>query len=262
MANEIDIDIGTFDLNTTNGINISDIDVRIGKAIKSSDLPKTHGAVIPIGKRKEISISVRGGVLGSDHDDLRSKLDALKAALESSSEQKLTTDDDRYLMVQYRGFSYSYQPLRRFAAFSFDVVASDPFWYAESKTTVTKTEGVDLTNAVAFTVNNPGNAPTRVKITFTNNDTGSGSTISDDIKVENLTAGEEFQYRGDLASTKDLEVDNRVIADDLEVENDGADDIANFEGDFITLNSGDNSIRITSASPGYGIQIEYYAAYL
>lgn len=262
MSNEIDIDIGTFNLDSTNDIAIADINVKVGRAIQESDLPKSHGSIIPIGKRKSMSVAIKGSIIGSDYDDLRSNLDALKAALEASAEQKLTTDDDRYLMVQYRNFAYSFERLRRFANFSFDVIAQYPFWLSETLTQVEKTQGVDLTNGVAFTVNNPGNAPARMKITFTNNDSGSGSTISDDINVKNSTTGDEFDFLGDLAAGKNLEVDDRVVDDDQIVENDGTDDTANFEGDWITLNPGDNSLIFTSASPGYGVKLEYRATYL
>lgn len=262
MSNEIDIDIGTFNLDSANDIAIADINVKVARAIQETDLPKAHGSVIPAGKRKSIAVSIKGSIIGTDYDDLRTNLDALKAALEASADQKLTTDDDRYLMVQYRNFSYSFERLRRFANFSFDLVAQYPFWLSETLTQIEKTQGVDLTNGVAFTVANAGNAPARVKITFTNNDAGAGSTISDDINVKNTTTGDEFDYRGALAAGKNLEVDDRVVDDDQIVENDNADDIANFEGDFITLNPGNNSIVITSASPGYGILIEYRPTYL
>ena len=47
MANEIDINIGTFNLDETNNIAIADIDIKVAKAISQSALAKSHGSVIP-----------------------------------------------------------------------------------------------------------------------------------------------------------------------------------------------------------------------
>lgn len=254
MSNEIDIDLGTFNLDTTNDIAIKDINVKVAKAISQADLAKIHGSVIPIGKRKNITVQIKGSIVGSDYDDLRSNLDALKAALEASAEQKLTLDDDRFLMVQYSGFSYSYATLRTFAEFSFDVIASDPFWLSETLSEDERTP----TSGVGYTIANNGNAATRVKVTLTK--TGSGAVVND-IQLENTTTGEKFQYLGTLNSTKALVVNNRVDDMDVTVENDGTDDIAHFEGDLITLNPGNNTIKFTGTA-GVKVKLNYREAYL
>lgn len=254
MANEIDINIGSFDLeDSTNGVAIAEISVAVAKSVQQFALPKYHGSVIPIGKRTALNVRLQGTIKGSAYDDLRSKLDALKAAFESSSEQSLTLDDDRILKVQYKNFSYGYKALRTLADFSVELVASDPFWYAASLTTSSAVR----TSGAGFTINNPGNAPTRVKLQISN----SGSAIADDCKVENQTTGELLQYRGTLAAADDLIINNRVDAEDVAVTNDGTDDIANFEGDFITLNPGNNTIVFTGTA-GTTVAVIYRAAYL
>lgn len=254
MSNEIDIDIGSFNLDTTNNIAIKDINVKVAKAISQADLAKAHGSVIPIGKRKNMTVQIKGTIIGADYDALRTNLDALKAALEATSEQKLTLDDDRYLMVQYSGFAYSYATLRTFADFSFDLVASDPFWLSETLTEDERTP----TSGVGYTIANAGNAATRVKVTLTK--LGSGAVVND-AKLQNTTTGEEFQYLGTINSTKALVVNNRVDDADQSVENDGTDDIANFEGDFITLNPGNNTIIFTGTA-GVQVTLEYREAWL
>lgn len=241
MADEVDINIGTFDLDQANNVAVEDINISVAKSIQEFDLPKFHGAVIPIGKRKTLNVRIRGTITGSNYDNLRSKLDGLKAAFEVSAEQNLTLDDDRILKVQYRNFSYSYKTLRTFADFSVDLVASDPFWYAASLTTHDENPA---TSGVGFVVNNTGNAPTRVKLRISN----SGSPIQDNCLLENETTGETMQYRGDVAAGENLVVNNRMDARDLAVTNDGVDDIKNFEGDFITLNPGNNLIVFTGTA--------------
>jgi len=253
MADEIDINIGSFNLDETNNIAIADIDIKIAKAISQSALAKSHGSVIPIGKRQNVSVKVKGTIIGSNYDALRTNLDNLKGALEKDTEQNLTIDDDRKISVQYSGFSYSYRTLRTFADFSFDLIASDPFWYDLTIDNDTRTP----TSGVGYTVNNPGNAPTRCKVRLTNN---SGGVVADNIKLKNNTTGEEFQYRGTLADTKALVVNNRVDDEDQSVLNDGTDDIKNFEGDFITLDAGDNTIVYTGAA-NVQVKIEFYPAY-
>ncbi|GEM_PF-2264036 len=203
MADEIDINIGTFDLDSANNIAVEDINVSVAKSIQEFDLPKFHGSVIPIGKRKTLSVRIRGTITGSNYDSLRSKLDGLKAAFESSSEQNLALDDDRILKVQYRNFAYSYKTLRTFADFSVDLVASDPFWYAAATTT---NDQNPATSGLAYVVNNPGNAKARVQITGSN----SAGSITDNFKIENKTTGEILQYRGTVLTAKKLIINNRL----------------------------------------------------
>lgn len=256
MANEIAINIGSFGLNDgTNHIAIEDINFQLAKSLSISDLPKFHGSVIPIAKRKSMSVRVRGSITGTEYDNLRSNLDALKNSLESAAEQNLTLDDDRYMAVQYRGFSYAYKTLRTFADFSFELVASDPFWYSQTLQADTRSPA----SGSGYTIANAGNAPTRVKITMTNN---SGGAIANDIQLENQTAAETLNYRGSLANTKVLIVNNRVGATDLAVTNDGSDDIVNMEGDFLTLNPGNNTIVFTCAgAPNVSVKLEWRDAW-
>lgn len=251
MANEVQIYLGSFQLDTANDIAIADINFALKKAVSVADLPKQDGAIVPIGKRREMTAKVSGTIIGTNYDDLRSNLDALKAALEDTAEQKLTTDDDRYLMVQYRGFSWSYATLRTFASFSFDLIASDPFFLSETESTSSTTP----TSGVGYTVNNAGNATARCKITINAN-----TSLADNIKLENSTTGELFYFRGTLANTKDLILNNRYGQADITVTNDGVDAIGDFEGDVITLASGNNTIIYTGGSAD--VEIKYRATYL
>ena len=253
MADEIDINIGTFNLDSTSSVAIADINISVAKSIQEFDLPKFHGSVIPIGKRKNLNVRITGTITGSNYDNLRANLDGLKAAFEALSEQNLTLDDDRILKVQYRNFSYSYKTLRTFSDFSVDLVASDPFWYAVALTT---NDQNPVTVGVPYIVNNPGNAPARVKVQVSH----ATATITDDCRIENQTTGETMQYRGTIYATQNLIVNNRMDAVDLAVTNNGIDDIKKFEGDFITLNPGDNNLMFVGTN-GARVQIIFRAAY-
>lgn len=251
MANEISRNIGSFSLDQSH-LTISDINIRVSKSLGSHPLPKYHGSVIPIGKRSAIRIKLSGTCIGTEYDDLRTNLDALKAAFENSSEQNFTIDDDRVIKAQYEGFSYSFANLRTFAEFEVNLIVSDPFWYAASLTTDTRTP----TSGVGYTINNPGNAPARVKISGSR----AAGSIVDLFKVTNSTTGEIAQFRGTVATADILVIDNRVSSGDLSVTNDGVDAIDEFEGSFITLNPGDNTIVFTGAA-GVSLTLEFYPAY-
>lgn len=240
MAN-IDIDLGAFDLSSANGIAVADIKFSLAKTLRQAELVGSHGSVIPIANRKSIQAQVSLSIKGSDYTDLRSKMDAVLNALEQTSEQKLTLDDERFLMVQYSNPSWSWRNFRSLAALSFVLTASDPFWYSETLQADTRTP----TSGVAYNVTNNGNARTRAKLTLTNN---SGSTITDNMKFENVTTGEIFEFAGGVLTTKSLIVNNRVDASEVVITNDGVNANGDFYGDLITLNPGVNSLKYTGAA--------------
>lgn len=240
MAN-IDIDLGSFDLSSSNGIAVADIKFSVARQLRQSELVGANGSVIPIANRKSIQAQVSLSVKGSDYTDLRSKVDALLSALEQTSYQKLTLDDERFLMVQYSNPNYSWKNFRTLAIFSFTLTAPDPFWYSETLQSDTRTP----TSGVAYNWTNNGNARTRAKLTLTNK---SGSTITDNIKFENVTTGEVFEFEGALLNNKALIVNNRVDSEDVVITNDGVDCNGEFYGDLITLNPGTNSLKYTGAA--------------
>jgi len=236
MANELDVKFGTFELESGTEFLIESIDVDERKSVTTHKIPKTDGSIAETARREEVTISIKGTVGNSDYDALRTSVDNLKAALQDGL-QKFTIDDDRYIMAQIESFKKEWVVLRRLVKFSASFVAHFPFWLSE-------TEHEDdriPTSGTGYVITNAGNAPTRVKIEITAPSVG----ISDNCKIENQTSGDTFQYRGDIAGYDVLEVDNRYDTDDFEVLNDGADDHANFEGDFITLEPGDNTIIFT-----------------
>lgn len=251
----IDLDLGSYDLSSTNSVAVADIKFNLAKAIKQTDLAKLDGSVIPIGKRKSITASIQGTIRGADYTALRTNIDALKAALEQTSEQKLTLDDERFLMVQYSAFSYGWKNFRTLATYNFSLLASDPFWLSETLYSVTQSPN----SGTGFTVANSGNAATRAKVTITN---GSGGTITDDIALENATTGERFEIEDALLNTKALVVNNRVDTQDISILNDGSQVIGWF-GDVLTLAVGNNTIKLYSAAcPNVSVKVEYHYAWV
>ncbi len=223
MANFI-INLGTLTLaDNPNGIAVEDINFQIAKNIEESALPKSDGAVIPIGSRKDIVAKVKGTLVGTSYTDARGKMDNFLNTIESASEQKLTVDNERYLLVQYRNFAESYRSKNNFIDFSFDVVASYPFWL----TVALQRSTPAWTSGNLFKATNNGNAKTRAKIILT----AVGGSITDDIKLENLSTGEVVQYRGTLNSGKILTINNRVDSGLVKF---GAGSLALYGADYLS----------------------------
>lgn len=239
MANEIQIKFNSFNLDDGSTFVIDSIQVEENKSVNTHKIPKTDGSIAETAKRESLSISVKGTIGSSDYDALRSNLDSLKAAVHDGL-QKFTMDDDRYIMAQISSFKKSWITFRTLLSFDISFVAHFPFWLSETEHTDERTP----TSGVGYTINNAGNAPTRCKIEVT----APAGGISDNLKIENQTNGKSYQFRGTVAAGEKLEVDNRYDTDDFEVLNDGADDHANFEGDFITLEPGDNTIVYTGTA--------------
>lgn len=256
MANEIQIKFGSLTLGLTNNITVKNISVKESKDVKISPIPKANGSIAETARRSSIIITVEGDVSGAGYDDLRTKLDTLKSYLQDGKQQ-FTTDDDRYVTAQLKDFDFGYTVMMTLARWTATFVAHYPYWLAVTATTDEKTEGSDMTSGVGYTVNNPGNAPTRVKVEIT---APAGSSIDDACQLENTTRGEIFLYRGEVLATKVLEVDNRYDTEDFQVLNDGVDDHKNFEGDFLVLSPGNNTIEFTGQA-GTKVKLTFKGAW-
>lgn len=234
----IQLKFGTLSLNSTNNITIGKISEKCEKPVKTTAVPKIDGMIAETAKLGAKTINIEGDIAGSSYDSLRTNLDALHAGL-LNGVQKLTKDNERYIYCQLKSFNYAYDHMTRRATWTAQFVAHDPFWYSEA----TKSDVTAPSSGVGYTVANAGNAPARVKVELT-----AGSETDNNCQVENTTKGQIFNYRGVIAAADILEVDNRFDTDDFQVLNDGVSDFANFEGDFIDLNPGNNTIEYTGTA--------------
>lgn len=254
MANEVQLYIGTFLLDSTNSVSIDDIAFQINKTVLEQALIKMDGAVIPIGKRKSMTIKLKGSVTGSNYDALRTNLDAVKNAFDQTSEKKLTTDDDRQLNVQYRSFGYRFKAIRTFAEFTVECIASWPYFVSQTLNSDTRTP----TSGVAYALSNAGNATGKCKITIT---APGGGVPANDIIFENTTLGLLCQYRGALGAAGVLIINNDVDGAGLVVTEDGVDAITDFEGDFMAIAAGSNNFKLTSSTGSISVKVEYRDTY-
>jgi hypothetical protein len=238
----IQLKFGTLSLDTTNNITISGISEKNSKPVQTFNIPVTDGAIAETAKIGPKTINIDGDIVGTSYDNLRSNIDALHAGLLGQGLAKLTKDNERYIYCQLKDFSYSYDHLTRRATWSAQFVGHFPFWLSETEYNSITTDASAPRSGVGWNVTNAGNAPTRVKIIA---NPGPLLSIDDLFKFENTTLGQAFQYRGNIGSTDYLEVDNRYDSDDFQCLLTSVDDIANFEGDFITLTSGVNTVEFT-----------------
>ena len=238
MSATIQLKFGSLELSSTNNITIGRISEKATKPVQTTNIPVTDGAIAETAKIGPKTITIEGDIAGTSYDDLRTNLDTLHAGLLNGL-QKITKDNERYIYGQLKDFSYSYDHMTRRATWTASFVCHYPFWLSEtimsSVSSPTSGEGYAVTNA--------GNAPTRVKVTITPT-----ASMADACKFENQTNGESFQYRGTVAANEALVVDNRYATDDFVVTNNGADDIDQFEGDFLELNAGSNTVIFTGTA--------------
>lgn len=234
----IQLKFGSLALDSTNNITIDKISEKSAKPVQTVNIPVTDGAIAETAKIGPKTITISGDIAGTSYDNLRTNLDALHSGLLNGL-QKLTKDNERYIYCQLKDFSYAYDHLTRRATWTVSFIAHFPFWLAETATTDSRVP----TSGVGYTITNAGNAPTRLKVEIT-----AAGAIADACKMENTTTVKSFQFRGTIATTKKLEVDNRYDTDDFEVLNDGVDAHTNFEGDFLMLNAGDNTIKYTGTA--------------
>jgi phage-related protein len=238
MANEISIKFNSLAIDSSTHC-VSKIEYSSSNVVSQHDIPKSNETIIETPKRGPLNISMDGTTIGTEYDDLRTNIDALRVALKAGS-QKFTIDDDRYVMAVLKSFKYEIVKYRRMAKWSADFIAGFPYWLAENATSDERVP----TSGVTYNLTNAGNAPARCKVEVT----ASGGAIANNCLISNTTNGEGFNFTGTIANTKKLEVDNRYDTGDFEVLNDGTDAHLSFEGDFITLDPGVNAVSFTGTA--------------
>lgn len=252
MANEIQLKIGTFQLDSGQTYAISSIDFSETKTVTTHTIPKTDGAIAEEGRRGALTINLQGTIGASNYDALRTAIDELKVAFHGGI-QKFTLDDDRYIMAQLKSFKKNFITLRTVCEFNAQFVAHYPFWLSETEYEDDRTP----TSGLGYVVLTAGNAPSRCKITIT----ASSSGLNDALRIDNNTNGTYFEYHGNVLALDVFVVDNRYSTDDFIVTNDGVDAIADYEGDFLVLEAGYNDIEFTGTQ-GATVKVTYrYAWY-
>jgi hypothetical protein len=138
-----------------------------------------------------------------------------------------------------------------YSKFSVEFELADPFFYGTDLTSQTKAIG---STDVTWTHNNPGTAPvTKAVITF--------NGPLDSPRFENLSNEIWLNYQGAIAAGETVVINTA----DFTCAKDGVNMISAIKhgGDayWFTLESDNNSMKLTSEATGGSIKIEYYPAY-
>ena len=207
------------------------------RQVTITKLPRRDGARLQTAGQTHKKFTVQGGIVASSPGNLRPLLDALQAAL-ASGPANFATESDRYYRncyVQNYSDSYGGTGWNYIADCRFDVIAGDPFSYSTTTTTVPTTiTGTPQT----FSVTNSGTAPALPQIALTT----SGTTLA--LTLTNTTTGQACTITGTVSSGAVIVIDglNETVTIG------GVDYTALFDGVFLSLANGTNSLTLTGAN--------------
>lgn len=214
--------------------------------LDAQEQPKRHGAILasqPVLSARRIVI--RGLVQEQDKDILRTTLDNMNKVFHRPN-KKLRLYDDRYMWAYLSDFAFAFVEgsAGASAAYTATFICADPFIYSDTggsdgpRTINSSDTPVDITNGniykEAFTINNSGSS----FVYPTYNFVALGAVTR--IVVRNLTTGKTFTYTGTLALNDTLVVN----AGTLSVKKNGVEDLTNWNGVFVWLDPGDNSMEV------------------
>jgi hypothetical protein len=224
--------LGTFLLNSTNGITIQTPDESFISRINPIIVPRKDGALLDSSLYLEPKIITLNGIIrGTTKEAYRTYKDTFKKNLETSS-LKFYIFDDRYINVQK-----SSCPIRDYITgllgeFSLDFIAADPFWYA---TSASYTEKTTSATSYDFTTAAPaGNAPSLPTITVT----ADSDFTNPSVQNRSLTNLPLFSHMG---SGQIWVVDYALFTATMG----GSNSLSLLSGDFWDLLPGANTIRFT-----------------
>lgn len=222
---------------------VTELEVSSPTRVNPIAVPKRHGALIVEPAVMDARrISMRGIVQEQDSETLRTTMDNMSKVF-ARHNKKLRIYDDRYInaYVLTSGWVPIEGTVFASAAFTVDFFCADPFWYLDATQTDNRTLNssdtqIDITNNYyreQFTFTNNGNAwqyPV-FEVTATNQLTR--------IVIENVTTGRKITYTGTVLVGNKLKVDCGQFL----VTNNNTEDLINFNGSFLWLVPGANTLR-------------------
>ena len=166
---------GTWSFEKPEGFSISG-----DSRVVETEIPRRHGSLIvsPI-VLKSRNINIRETLIANSPEELRIKYDNLRNVLESG-EQKLWLYNDRYINCVKNSFATDYirGTQAKSAICSMDFVATDPFIYDGTSTTITEYISDSNINHDDFFINNSSFKQIYPKYTITFGTVTPGSTYT------------------------------------------------------------------------------------
>ena len=184
--------------------------------------------------------------------DIHDLISDIQGALNEKDECELSLDEvaGRYWNARFRLMEGKLIHPKRWLG-EIEFILSDPRAFADAETTSNFNIDADPDTVIETA---GGTAFVEPRYVLTAGETLNGATIV----VENMTTGEELTWEGDLADTKELEID---VAHWI-VYNDSVADMADVVGSFPTMQPGANSIKVTGFGTLGTLTIIYRDAYI
>lgn len=202
--------------------------------IQENDIPRRHGSVIQTPYLNSRKIRIKGTLHSNSSTTTQQQLMVMQAAL-MVGERAMQYRSDRYINCRMKSMKPSFPEGLDMTIVAVDInmVAGVPFFYSAgaSYSDVQTPSGVTL----LFDIGNGGNVFSEPVFSIC----ATGGTISDDIELKNVTNGQLFKFRGAVGNGLTIVIDSA----ELTVLNNGADGLSNFEGDFLTLEAGTNTLQ-------------------
>jgi len=185
--------------------------------------------------------------------DIHDLITECHGALNEKDDCKLALDEisGRYWMARFRSMTGELINPKYWRG-EIEFTLSDPRALADAETSSGPTAVDADPDTIIETVG--GTAFVEPRYILTAGEVLNGATIV----VENMTTGEELTWEGDLADTKELEID---VAHWI-VYNDSVADMADVVGSFPTMQPGANSIKVTGFGTLGTLDIIYRDAYI
>lgn len=198
--------------------------------ISSQRIPRKHGSVIQSPYLRERKISVRGIIHNNSLEDSNNELMDLQEAL-FAGEENFQYRSDRYIKCYVNKLDVDFEKGsdKRVINVKIDLIAQTPFAFS-SGASYSDVQSISGTTDT-YSIVNGGNVFSEPIFKIY----ASGGTITDSIRITNLSDDEKFlRYRGTVNNGETLEIDS----ENLTVLNNGVDGISDFEGDFLNLLGG------------------------
>jgi len=189
----------------------------------------------------ERQISIKGSIKGDTIDEVRSKLDSIREAMNQSGLQNLYLYDDRY--VKAMKLQYADRPVLGSALFHWvfeaTFISPSSLWISNNLST-SGTVSPTTSPEVILSLTNNGTAKAPIKVTIS---APSGTDISG-FTLKNITASpsQTLVYTGTVTKNNAVIIEEEA-AETQRVLNNGTDDVKNLAGRFIDLLPGSNQIQ-------------------
>lgn len=199
-------------------------------------VPYRDGAIVSTPRAGEMHVEVRG-MLYSDASTLRTKMDALLAAL-NTGRQKLYLHSDRFTYATKKSVTtnYDHSSFMRYCDVSIVFLCDTGFWESETASSDTWSSPASGGTKV---VANAGNANAQPIYALTFGTAGIAN-------VRLALGSDYFTLLGPVGAGDVIRVD--VAAKTVTLASSEADKIAMFEGTFLSLTPGNNTLTYTLVS--------------